>query len=408
MRIKGLVSAFNHIRLQLQTGIRPEEVERFRQRVKTVVRDVEEICRRHGTTPDRLPAPSRMAYVFLKDLNLDNLPVNRSGKSASRVSVLKVKNVVKIGDHFAGRLWHKLDLILSSPGERDQTKGEMIRHVSSIERLCELHGVTPSALETPSRQTYCWLKFLTSEDNLTLHLDTLSRARDVVRGFQHPPGSPIHLHLTVMNALWRMRQYQNALLIKVNEGFLYADQNVLRAILQNSISKRRPDNDHLIHEYAVSDDFGELLIEIESFAAPPALPAQGRAHNLDVSFDRVNGAYFGGRMARPNLVWNRALTMRRFGHYQPSRDTLMVSISLDDPGVPGFVIDFVIYHELLHKKHGAATVNGRRQTHSPSFRADERQFAEYVEATRHITKLALKQRGLGERRTAADSNAGNT
>jgi hypothetical protein len=395
MRIKGLVRAFNQIRSQLQAGINPEQVEQFKRQVKTIVGDVEEICRQHGTTPSRLPAPSRMAYVFLKELDLDNLPLNRSGESSGRASNFRVKNVVRTGEYFAERLWQHLALLLSSPDETDLVKREINEHVSSIERICERHGATPSALETRSRQTYCWLKFLSGEDNLASHLEALRRARELIDERQPPPSPPVHLHLIVMNALWRKRQYQNALVIKVNVGYIYADQDLWRALIQNAVSNRNSDNDHLISEYAASDDFSELLFEIESFASPPALPAKGRAHNLDESFERVNKKYFDGRLAKPSIVWNRTLTMRKFGHYQPARDTLMLSISLDDSRVPAFVIDFVMYHELLHKKHGAASVNGRRQAHSPIFRADERLFTQFDEATRHLYQLALKQRGFG-------------
>jgi hypothetical protein len=394
MRIKGLVRAFNQIRSQLQAGIIPEQAEPFREHVRTIVREVEEICRQHGTKPSRLPAPSRMAYVFLKELDLDNLPLNLNGESSGASSNFRVKNVVRIGEYFAERLWQRLALLLSSPHEIDLINREISEHVSSIERICERHGATPSALETRSRQTYCWLKFLAGGDNLASHLETLRRARELIDERQPPPSHPVHLHLIVMNALWRKRQYQNALVIKVNVGYIYADQELWRALIQNAVSNRSSDNDHLISEYATSDDFSELLFEIESFASPPALPAKGRAHDLDESFERVNKKYFDGRLAKPTLVWNRTLTMRKFGHYQPGRDMLMLSISLDDSRVPAFVIDFVMYHELLHKKHGAASVNGRRQAHSPIFRADERLFTQFDEATHHLYQLALKQRGF--------------
>jgi hypothetical protein len=395
MRIKGLVRAFNHIRSQLQSGINPEQAEPFRQQVRAIIRDVEEICRQHGMTPGRLPAPSRMAYIFLKELDLDNLPVSQNGESSGPGSNFRVKNVVRVGEYFAERLWQRLALLLSSPDEIELIKRDINEHVSSIERICERHNATPSALETRSRQIYCWLKFLSNGDNLTPHLETLRRARNLIDEHQPPPSQPVHLHLVVMNALWRKRQYQNALVIKVNVGYIYADQELWRALIHNAVSNRSSDNDHLISEYATSDDFSELLFEIESFASPPALPAKGRAHDLDESFERVNKKYFDGRLAKPNLVWNRTLTMRKFGHYQPGRDMLMLSISLDDSRVPAFVIDFVMYHELLHKKHGAASVNGRRQAHSPIFRADERLFTQFDEATRHLYQLALKQRGFG-------------
>jgi hypothetical protein len=52
-----------------------------------------------------------------------------------------------------------------------------------------------------------------------------------------------------------------------------------------------------------------------------------------------------------------------------------------------------MYHELLHKKHGSMTVNGRRLSHSQAFRAEERQFTKYQEAERLIRGIAMRQRG---------------
>jgi hypothetical protein len=74
----------------------------------------------------------------------------------------------------------------------------------------------------------------------------------------------------------------------------------------------------------------------------------------------------------------------------------MISITLDDHDVPAFALDFVMYHELLHKKHGSKTVNGRRLSHSQAFRAEERQFAQYQDAARLIHELALRQSGVDE------------
>ena len=84
------------------------------------------------------------------------------------------------------------------------------------------------------------------------------------------------------------------------------------------------------------------------------------------------------------------MTASKFGHYQPSRDTVMLSVSLDDAKIPAYVVDFVMYHELLHKKHSAMIVNGRRLSHSPAFREDERRFAEYIQAESQLKELALK------------------
>src|SRR6266511_1300909 len=83
MRVDGLVRFFNHVRSQLQAGLTPDEVEPFKQQVKKIVGDVEAICRRHGAEIERLPAPSRRAYVFLRDLDLYNPPQARRPRASA-------------------------------------------------------------------------------------------------------------------------------------------------------------------------------------------------------------------------------------------------------------------------------------------------------------------------------------
>ncbi len=394
LRIKGLVKVFNRVRSQLQAGLKPGDVEPFKRQVETIVSDVEAICRQHGMSPDQLPGPSRLAYVFLKELDLANLPVAQDGEPAAATAAFRIRNVVKIGDQLAERIWRKLGLLLASPDVRAQIEREISDQVLAIEQICARHDQTPSVLETPSRQVYCWLKFLCGQDNLTLHLEALRRATEALGEHRPHPGRPTQVRLISASALWRKQEYRNATILKVNEGFLNADRQVWRAIIQTALAQRDPANDLLIREFAASDEFSETIFEMESFAAAATPSARGRVHDLDESFARVNAAYFDNRMPKPALVWNRTLTARKFGHYQPARDTVMVSVSLDDPKVPAHLVDFVMYHELLHKKHGVMTVNGRRLAHSPGFRADEQRFAEYREAERQLNELALRQRGL--------------
>jgi hypothetical protein len=57
-----------------------------------------------------------------------------------------------------------------------------------------------------------------------------------------------------------------------------------------------------------------------------------------------------------------------------------------------------MYHELLHKKHGTAVVNGRRLVHTAAFRQDEQKFSDYEAAKRQLNDLALTIRGWGQKR----------
>jgi hypothetical protein len=106
----------------------------------------------------------------------------------------------------------------------------------------------------------------------------------------------------------------------------------------------------------------------------------------------VNAAYFDGAMPRPRLTWNQTPTHRKFGHYQTTTDTVMVSLSLDAASVPAYALDFVMYHELLHKQLGVKVVNGRRYAHTPAFREAERTFKRYDDAQKVLARLSRQHR----------------
>ncbi|HOX04732.1 MAG TPA: hypothetical protein P5555_19970 [Candidatus Paceibacterota bacterium] len=391
MRIKGLLKALNRFRAQLRAGLEPDQAASFAARVRSLTRQVEEICARGGLTPEHLPGPSRMAYRFLKELDLEHLPVQQAGQAQpERVHRVAVRNVCAMEDSLADRFWQRLSPLLGSAGARAQMLMDIQSSAEAIEAICARQHSSPGALETPSRQAYCWLKFLSKEENLAAHLAALERARAALEDCPPRFTSPIVLHLVNMRALWRKRPYSNLVLFQVSEGFLNAEPEIWGALIQSMVDGRRSPLSGRIRAFADSDDFSEVLAEIESFAELPGASTQGCAHNLEASFARVNAGYFGGSMPRPRLVWNRTLTGRKFGHYQRSTDTVMLSVSLDAPAVPAWVVDYVLYHELLHKKHGFSVLNGRRFSHTQAFRSEERLFAEHEAAEHFLHRLARR------------------
>ena len=390
MRIKGLVRACNMVRTRLQSGLRAHEVQQFRIQVESLVEEVVEMCAQRGLTPEHLPTPSRNAYRVLKQLDLDNLPVQHAAGSSEMAAPLAISNLVRLGNHIAERLWRESTVPSAWSRERSQLLADIQKRVSDVERICLEYDSVPSALAPTSKRVYCWLKFLSSQERIELHLSALERMASALRSGRGDVHPTVRVHMVNMDSLWRARQYKDALLAKVNEGFLNADQAVCQAIVLSCLSQRDPAWDRLIREFADSDDFCEVLLEMDSFAEPVTPHAQGHVHNLGESFERVNEAHFGGSMSKPRLVWNHTLTARKFGHYQQSRDTVMLSISLDDPRVPPSLVDFVMYHELLHKKHGAVIVNGRRLVHSPQFRAEERRFPDYSEVVGSLSDLVRR------------------
>jgi len=113
--------------------------------------------------------------------------------------------------------------------------------------------------------------------------------------------------------------------------------------------------------------------------------AQGRHHNLETLFDELNQRFFQGWMGRPNLSWAQAAARRNLGHYDPAHNAILISRVFDTPAVPRFVLEYVLYHEMLHLRFPVRMKGSRRCVHSPEFREQERQFPRWQEA-----ELALK------------------
>ena len=102
----------------------------------------------------------------------------------------------------------------------------------------------------------------------------------------------------------------------------------------------------------------------------------------------------------PKLSWSKTVSGHRFGHWDPDHNVIVVSQILDDPEVPEFVLDYVVYHEILHIIHPVRMGSGtKRIVHGAAFRRDERRFPRWREGDEWIERLARQaKRAKGRRR----------
>lgn len=108
--------------------------------------------------------------------------------------------------------------------------------------------------------------------------------------------------------------------------------------------------------------------------------SKGSVYDLDSIFDSLNREYFRGTLAKPVLTWSVRKTYRILGHHDATHNTIVMSKSLDDSFVPKYVVDYVLFHEMLHIAHPTKHINGRRYNHTAAFKNDERKFAFYEKA----------------------------
>lgn len=191
-----------------------------------------------------------------------------------------------------------------------------------------------------------------------------------------------------------IRRRDGKVFVRIAEIFADAPlevQKALAAILVSKILRKRvPKADLENYQAFVKTD----SIQTQAFenrrlrGRKIVTTAKGAFYDLEEIFDRLNQIYFQNSLPKPVLTWSAQKTFHRLGHHDSTHKTLVISKSLDDKKIPAFVVEYVVYHEMLHIKHPTIHRNGRRYNHTPAFRRDEENFQYFDEADQWIEQNA--------------------
>jgi predicted metal-dependent hydrolase len=173
----------------------------------------------------------------------------------------------------------------------------------------------------------------------------------------------------------------------------------LSVILVSKLLRRKVPKtvDRIYSEYANSDAVRDRASTSKRTRGRKVITSsKGDVYDLDEIFDVMNVRYFRGVIPKPVLTWSAKKTYRILGHHDAHHDHIAISRSLDSIDVPRFVVEYVIFHEMLHIAHPTKHINGRRHNHTPAFRRDEKKFAHYDRAEswieRNVGRLKLAAR----------------
>ena len=120
--------------------------------------------------------------------------------------------------------------------------------------------------------------------------------------------------------------------------------------------------------------------------------AQGEVYDLEKLFARLNRRFFGNEISQPTITWSQRRTKSILGHHDRVYDSITISKTLDSKEIPEWFVEYILYHEMLHIKHPARLINGRRYYHTSAFRLDERRFPQYEEAQKWLERIARLRR----------------
>lgn len=191
-----------------------------------------------------------------------------------------------------------------------------------------------------------------------------------------------------------IRRRGNTIFIRISDMLTEAPKDVMKAlgiILFCKLERRKPpkSEERLYRDHVNSKEIRDRVRNLRQERGKKVLAGpKGEYYDLEESFDRVNMNYFNGGLKKPRLTWNKRKTRTRFGHHDEALNTIVISRTLDDKHLPKYLLDYVMYHEALHIRHGITYENGRRSLHTRAFKMDEKKFAERERAEALLKKLS--------------------
>lgn len=178
-------------------------------------------------------------------------------------------------------------------------------------------------------------------------------------------------------------------ILKVRVSDLFADAPIeifetLAVILLSKIYRKKVDPQHhkAYRRYTMSHQMLERSRQARSARGRRLRTTgpQGRFRNLDSIFDSLKKRYFENNLRKPELSWTSKKARSVLGRYDFDQDVIFISRLLDSASIPDHVAEYIVFHEMLHVKHGTQIQNLREIVHPPQFRREEMQFEHYKAA----------------------------
>src|SRR5581483_6267609 len=183
-----------------------------------------------------------------------------------------------------------------------------------------------------------------------------------------------------------IRLREGRLLVRISDLLQGAPDSVLRAIAHILLAKmyRKPiDREHATRyrRYVSTHHMSEKAHLVRQMRGRKRITTpRGHVYHLEEIFEDLNLKYFHGLMARPLMTWSTERARNRLGHYDPAHNAIVVSSVFDHPRVPRYVVEYIVYHEMLHLKHPVKLRGSRRCVHPAEFQTEEKLFERLADA----------------------------
>jgi len=190
------------------------------------------------------------------------------------------------------------------------------------------------------------------------------------------------------------RLQENRLMIRVSDIFTDAPAEIYHSLALILLAKLyRKRIDQLYHRtyrtFILSEKIQERvrIIRTDRCRLTRTRGSRGRYVDLNAMFDRLNERYFGNELHKPDISWSAKKSRYVLGRFDMTHDRIFISRMFDAPDIPIGVIEYVMFHEMLHVKHQSRVEESRLIVHTPQFKAEEKRFSDYTEAKLWLRKM---------------------
>lgn len=174
-----------------------------------------------------------------------------------------------------------------------------------------------------------------------------------------------------------VRFTRNSLLFNLSKKWRKVSKEIQIGVIQGLMLKIFKENKTTMNVDLYNNFMKNLHISIIKTNTDPI---------LEQSFNKVNDKYCLGLIEKPNFMWHDSI--RRLGSYEYGSDTISISKVLEDDIN---LLDYVMYHEVLHKKHKFHSKNGRTHHHTREFKEMEKKFENSEEMEERIKRISRKK-----------------
>ncbi len=212
-----------------------------------------------------------------------------------------------------------------------------------------------------------------------LNLNLFHDEQSLKAYFEKATGKGIVLTITEnSSSMITVRMRGDSILLRLHRIFLSAGAHVLEEVT-GMMKNKKGKTPHL--NRFIKDNSKYIAKKPGRFK----IVAEGKFHNLFEIYNSLNKEYFGNEVSA-QITWGirnhrRFVRRRILGSYLRDGKIIRINPVLDSKRVPGYYIEYVVYHEMLHADMDTEPCRCRRSIHSKEFRRREKLFRHYEKAS---------------------------